>query len=282
MQAELLRSKETLMTLEISDLKPRIGARVRSEKSELLGGKHSKQLRELLEQHGVLLFPALNFTDEEQLAFAETLGEVIQQGIKGIYKITLDPTLNDTADYLHATTHWHVDGAQDTVPTLASLLTARVLSEIGGQTEFANTYAAYDDLPADKRAMVDGLRVIHSQEYIQRALQPDPTPAQLARWREHPEQSHPMVWTHRSGRKSLLLGLTAGRVEGTNEAESRALLSEMQAWATQPQFVYRHEWTVGDLIIWDNTGVMHRVEKYPADSGRLLSRTTLIGEEAIA
>jgi alpha-ketoglutarate-dependent taurine dioxygenase len=270
------------MSIEISDLKPRIGSRVRAEKAELLRGEHSERIRALLEQRGVLLFPALNFTDEEQLAFAETLGEVIQQGIKGIYKITLDPALNDTADYLHATTHWHVDGAQDTVPTLASLLTARVLSEVGGQTEFANTYAAYDDLPPEKKAVVDGLRVVHSQEYIQRVLQPNPTEVQLARWREHPEQSHPMAWTHRSGRKSLLLGLTAGRVEGKSDDESRAILHEMQAWATQPQFVYRHEWTVGDMIIWDNTGVMHRVEKYPADSGRLLSRTTLVGEEAIA
>lgn len=269
------------MTLEISDLKSRIGARVCADKAELLSGKNSKRLRELLEQRGVLLFPQLGLTDEEQLTFAKTLGEVIQQGIKGIYKITLDPGLNDTADYLHATTHWHIDGAQDTIPTLASLLTARVLSAVGGQTEFANTYAAYEELPSEKKAMVDGLRVAHSQEYIQRVLHPNPTEAQLARWREHPEQSHPMVWTHRSGRKSLVLGLTAGRVVGKSEEEGRAILDEMQTWATQSQFVYRHEWTVGDLIIWDNTGVMHRVEKYPADSGRLLSRTTLVGEEAI-
>jgi len=268
--------------IEITDLAPRIGARVVADRAELLAGTHSRQIRGLLEQRGVLLFPRQRFTDEEQLAFAETLGEVIQQGIKGIYKITLDPALNDTADYLHATTHWHVDGAQDIVPTLASLLTARVLSDEGGQTEFANTYAAYDDLSDDKKRLAEGLRVIHSQEYIQRALHPNPTEAQLARWREHPEQSHPMVWTHRSGRKSLLLGLTAGRIEGKDEAEGRAILDEMQAWATRPEFVYRHEWQVGDMIIWDNTGVMHRVEKYPADSGRLLSRTTLVGEEPIA
>lgn len=270
------------MSLQFHDLKPRIGSRVETTKEELLSGAHSPRIRELLEQRGVLLFSKLGLSDEEQLTFARTLGEVIDQGIKGIYKITLDPKLNETADYLHATTHWHIDGAQDTVPTLASLLTARVLSDVGGQTEFANTYAAYEELPPEKKAQVDGLRVIHSQEYIQRSLQPNPTEAQLARWREHPEQVHPMAWTHRSGRKSLVLGLTAGRVEGKSEEESRAILDEMQAWATEPQFVYRHEWTVGDMIIWDNTGVMHRVEKYPADSGRLLSRTTLVGEEAIA
>jgi alpha-ketoglutarate-dependent taurine dioxygenase len=167
------------MTIQITDLRPRIGSRVIADRTELLSGVHSKQLRAVLEQRGVLLFPRLQLSDEEQLAFAETLGEVIQQGIRGIYKITLDPALNDTADYLHATTHWHIDGAQDTVPTLASLLTARVLSETGGQTEFANTYAAYDDLPPAKKALVDGLRVIHSQEYIQRALHPNPSDASM-------------------------------------------------------------------------------------------------------
>lgn len=269
------------MDFETQDLTARIGTEIKAAKAQLLRGGLREQIRELLEQRGVLLFRELNLTDEEQLAFAQTLGEVIDQGFRGIYKITLDPTLNETADYLHATVHWHVDGAQDMVPTRASLLTARVLSQVGGQTEFANTYAAYDDLPADRKALADSLRVIHSQEYIQRAMHADPSPEQIERWRQHPEQSHPMVWTHQSGRKSLLLGLTAGRIDGMEEAEGRRIIDEMQDWATQPQFVYRHEWTVGDLIIWDNTGVMHRVEAYPADSGRLLSRTTLVGEESI-
>lgn len=270
------------MKLETLDLTPRIGSEIKAGKKELLEGDFGESIRELLEQRGVLLFRGLNLTDDEQLAFAQRLGDVIDQGIKGIYKISLDPKLNETADYLHATVHWHVDGAQDMVPTRASLLTARVLSKVGGQTEFANTYAAYDDLPPARKAEADRLRVVHSQEYIQRAMHPDPSEAQLARWREHSEQVHPMVWTHRSGRKSLLLGLTAGRIDGMGEKEGRRIIDDMQAWATQPQFVYRHEWTVGDLLIWDNTGVMHRVEAYPADSGRLLSRTTLVGEEPIA
>lgn len=270
------------MKFEVVDLAPRIGSEIKASKRDLLQGGLGEDIRELLEQRGVLLFRELSLSDEEQLLFAQTLGEVIDQGLKGIYKISLDPALNDTADYLHATVHWHVDGAQDMVPTRASLLTARVLSSVGGQTEFANTYAAYDDLPTDRKAEADSLRVVHSQEYIQRAMHSDPSEAQLARWREHPEQVHPMVWTHRSGRKSLLLGLTAGRIDGMSEEEGRKIIDDMQAWATQPQFVYRHEWTAGDLIIWDNTGVMHRVEAYPADSGRLLSRTTLVGEEPIA
>lgn len=270
------------MIFEAENLTPRIGTEIKASKQDLLKGDMGEIIRELLEQRGVLLFRELNLTDDEQVVFAQTLGEVIDQGFKGIYKITLDPKLNDTADYLQATIHWHVDGAQDMVPTRASLLTARNLSTVGGQTEFANTYAAYDDLPADRKAQADRLRVVHSQEYIQRAMHSDPSEEQLARWRSFPEQVHPMAWTHQSGRKSLLLGLTAGRVEGMDPEDGQKIIDEMQEWATQPQFVYRHHWTIGDLIIWDNTGVMHRVEPYPADSGRLLSRTTLVGEEPIA
>lgn len=269
------------MKFETIDLTPRIGTQIMASKKDLLKGGLRAEIRELLEQRGVLLFRELGMTDDEQVAFATTLGEVIPQGFRGIYKISLDPEVNDTADYLHGTFYWHIDGAQDDVPTRASLLSARVLSREGGQTEFANTYAAYEDLPDARKRELEGLRVFHSQEAIQRVVVSDPSEAQLARWRELPEKLHPMVWTHRSRRKSLLLGLTAGRVKDMAPDKSRALLDELQVWATQSQFVYRHDWTVGDMIIWDNTGVMHRVERYPADSGRLLSRTTLQGEEAI-
>ncbi|WP_188767339.1 TauD/TfdA dioxygenase family protein [Novosphingobium endophyticum] len=269
------------MKFETPELTPRIGTEIIADKAELLKGGLRDEVRELLEQRGVLLFREIGITDEEQLEFARTLGEVIPQGIRGIYKISLDPEVNDTAEYLHGTYYWHIDGAQDDVPTRASLLSARVLSKEGGQTEFANTYAAYEDLPDEKKRQVDGLRIVHSQEYIQRAVVPNPTETQVERWRALGVKVHPMAWTHKSGRKSLVLGLTAGQIEGMEPEEGRALLDEMQAWTTQPQFVYRHEWTVGDMIIWDNTGVMHRVEPYPADSGRLLSRTTLEGEEPI-
>jgi alpha-ketoglutarate-dependent taurine dioxygenase len=111
------------MNFETKPLKPRIGTEIRASKDDLLKGRHAQEIRGLLDQRGVLLFRELNLSDEEQLEFAKTVGEVIPMGDKGIYKITLDPKLNETADYLHATVHWHIDGAQDVVPTRASLLT---------------------------------------------------------------------------------------------------------------------------------------------------------------
>jgi len=92
----------------------------------------------------------------------------------------------------------------------------------------------------------------------------------------------PLVWTHRSGRKSLVIGATGRHIVDMDFKKSAELLVRLRDWATQPQFVYRHTWSVGDLVIWDNTGTMHKATPYDPKSGRLLHRTKLEGEEAFA
>jgi len=270
------------VTYTTTDLTPRIGTNVHMEKEPLVSGKNAAALRELLEQRGILVFPQLMPSDEEQLAFARTLGSVINQGEKGIYKITLDKKITPSAEYLKGTVLWHIDGWADDVPARGSILSARVLSPVGGQTEFSNTYAAYEELPEEKKALIAKLKVFHTMAGTQRDIYEEITPEQEADWARHPAKRHPLVWTHRSGRKSLLLGSSADWIDGMDIEQGRALLAELKAWARQPRFVYRHEWTVGDMIIWDNCGVLHRVEPYPADAGRMMHRVTLEGEEAIA
>ena len=88
----------------------------------------------------------------------------------------------------------------------------------------------------------------------------------------------PLVWTHEDGRKSLLIGTHADGIVGQPGANGRALLTRLLQWASQPQFVYRHDWTPGDLVIWNNQGVMHRVVPY-TDEGRTMHRTTIAGHE---
>lgn len=270
------------MPLETIDLSPRIGTELRATADDLLSGEHAKQINEVLEQRGIVLFRKVNLDDRGQVAFARTLGGVIDLGEDNIYKVTLDKSVNRGADYLLGTVLWHIDGTTDEIPTRASLLSARHVSESGGDTEWANTYAAYEDLPQAEKDALEGLRVVHAVETIERAVRPDVTEAEVAGWRKRPVRSHPLVWTHASGRKSLVLGATATHVEEMDEDKSKALLDRLHAWAAQPQFVYRHHWQVGDLMIWDNTGTMHRVIPYAADSGRLMHRTTLVGEEPIA
>ena len=270
------------MMLETINLSPRVGTEIRADATDLLSGEHAPQIRDILGERGLVLFRQLNLDDRQQVAFAHILGQVKDQGEDHIYKVTLDKTVTKTADYLLGTFHWHIDGTTDAIPSRASLLSARRLSETGGQTEWANTYAAYEELPSEEKDAIDSLRVVHSAETIERVARPDFTEEDVADWRTRPLRSHPLVWSHVSGRKSLVLGATASHVEGMQPDESRALLNHLMEQATQPQLVYRHEWQVGDLVIWDNTGTMHRVVPYSADSGRLMHRTTLVGEEPLA
>ncbi len=93
------------------------------------------------------------------------------------------------------------------------------------------------------------------------------------------EQELPLVWTHKSGRKSLILGCTSRNVVGVDLKESAEIIIGLREWATSDQFSYSHEWKVGDLVIWDNTGTMHRAEAYDPTCNRMMHRTKLEGEE---
>ncbi len=237
-----------------------------------------------LEAHGVLVFRGLHLDDASQTAFSRRLGkvEVFGQGeFPEIFRVTLDPEKNPAAPYLRGTFDWHIDGLTDDVPIMATLLCAHEVSTDGGETEFASSYEAFESLTGEEKERCLGLRVVHSLEASQRRIQPNPSDAELAMWRSRPEKEHPLVWRHRSGRRSLVLGATASHVVGMEEGESRALLDGLLDHSTAPGRVYRHRWTVGDLVLWDNRGVLHRALPYDASSGRDMHRTTLHGDEAI-
>ncbi len=151
----------------------------------------------------------------------------------------------------------------------------------GGNTEFCNTYAAYSALSDERKAEIDELRVIHSMWNTQLYHTPEPTTEQLEQWMSMGEVELPLVWKHKSGRKSLVLGNTAQEVVGMSRMDSARLLHGLRDWATQEQFVYSHEWNVGDAVMWDNTGTMHRAMPYDPDCGRLLHRTKTAGVEPI-
>jgi alpha-ketoglutarate-dependent taurine dioxygenase len=272
----------TSAQLDVIDLTPRIGSEIRTDVETLIGGREAQNIRATLENRGVVFFRGLEISDEQQVAIAKTLGDVVQnEGEDGIYKISLDKNVNQRAEYLKGSMFWHFDGSLQPYPNLATLLRAVKLSEIGGETEFCNTYAAYDDLPQSDKDLIADLRVVHSAERSQYYVRPEMSYEEITFWQKSPTKACPMVWTHQSGRKSLLLGATADYVVGLPVEESRALLARLRDWATQPQYVYRHEWQPGDLLIWDNTGTMHRVLEYPVDSGRLMHRTILAGEEPL-
>jgi alpha-ketoglutarate-dependent taurine dioxygenase len=237
-----------------------------------------------LEQNGVLVLPRLHLDDATQVAFSRRLGvvEVFGRGeYPEIFRVTLDPTKNPAASYLKGTFDWHIDGCTDDVPIMATLLAAHAVAATGGDTEFASTYAAYDALTDAEKKELEHVRVVHSFEASQLLHNPDPAPEERERWRRRPPKTHPLVWRHRSGRKSLVLGATTAEVVGMTPAAGRALLDELLARATAPARVYRHRWEVGDAVMWDNRGVLHRACPYDAASPRDMHRTTFAGDEPI-
>jgi alpha-ketoglutarate-dependent taurine dioxygenase len=274
----------TITTLATRDLTPRIATEIRTDKESLLSGVYAGTIRELLERRGVLVFPRIHFTDDEQVTFTETLGTLAAER-RGdqVYNVTLDTTVNKQADYLKGSLYWHIDGTMNEVPILASLLSSKVLPRNGGgDTELCNTHAAYEDLSDMDKRQLESLQVMHSTWNTLLYYDPEPDIATLRQMMAIGERKLPLVWTHRSGHKSLILGCTASHIIDMDLKASTELLVRLRHWATRPEFVYRHKWSVGDLVMWDNTGTMHRARPYDPDSGRMLTRTKLAGEEPFA
>jgi alpha-ketoglutarate-dependent taurine dioxygenase len=280
------------MSISIEPIKPRIGATVRVDRANLYEAEVARSCLEALEERGVLIFPRLGLNDEEQLAFTDRLGKRqkfadtvpgSKSAAPGIYKVTLDPAINDRPEYVLGTYFWHMDGmpVAEIPPPKATLLSARRVAPKGGQTEFASTTAAYESLSAEEKADIEKLRVVHS---VYAAVQPTLfTEEEHARSRRSAtERERPLVWTDAAGRKSLIIGHTADRIVGMSIPEGRALLERLMEWAAQPDFKYRHQWQEGDLVIWHNSGVLHRAIPYDRNSGRVMHRTSLAGTETIS
>jgi alpha-ketoglutarate-dependent taurine dioxygenase len=243
------------------------------------------ELDHLLAQHGVLVFRSINIDDTAQVAFSKQLGEVqmvhnASPEFPEILVVSLDPEKSTSAGYLRGTFFWHIDGATDPIPNKATMLSAKAVASDGGETEFCSTYVAYDRLPDASKQRIEGLRVLHSFETSQALAEPDASEKVRKFWRQRTPLLQPLVWTHQDGRKSLVLGSTVTCIDGWDSAESEALLHEQHEASVQESMVYRHTWAVGDLVIWDNRGTMHRAVPYATDSPRVMHRTTIIGDEA--
>jgi alpha-ketoglutarate-dependent taurine dioxygenase len=277
------------MSVRIELIKPLVGGLVRVDKAHLCDDEVVEAVRAALEDRGVLVFPQINVTDQEQLAFTDRLGDRVNftRRVPGsdasaadVYKVTLDKKVNNEPDYVLGTFFWHVDGVTMDIPLpKATVLSARTLSDAGGATEFANLFAAYEKLPEADKKDLEGLRVIHTLEASLRPVWGRPPQERLDRWNGMAfPMEHPLVWTHADGRRSLLLGTHADGIVGWPGAHGRALLWRLQQWAAQPDFVYRHDWRPGDMVIWNNEGLMHRVVPY-TDERRTMHRTTIAGHE---
>lgn len=176
---------------------------------------------------------------------------------------------------------WHSDNSFRSPPGLYTFLAAKIVPPEGGNTEFADMRAAYDALDEVTRQKIAGLQVRHSLGWSREQV--GAPPLSESEKANIPESVQPLVRFHpKSGRKSLYLSSHARDVLGMSDAEGRALLEELNAFATRPEFVYSHVWREGDLVIWDNRDTMHRATPFPEDKYRRDMRRTSVEDDQAA
>jgi alpha-ketoglutarate-dependent 2,4-dichlorophenoxyacetate dioxygenase len=281
------------MSIQVTPLHPTLGAEVRGvDLTRALTPEVFAEIEAAFNRFGILVFPEQPIRDEQQLALSQLFGPLEVNPNYAGAKMRLRPDIADISNldadgrvlarddrrnlFNRGNQLWHTDSSFKRIPAKCSLLSARELPSSGpvggGETEFADLRAAWD-AEARKREL-DGLVVEHSifrsrsqigfadfNDEIFKQLPPVPQ----ALVRHHPA----------SGRTSLYLASHASHIIGWPVERGRALLEELIAFAAQPQFVYQHRWTVGDLVIWDNRCTMHRGRPYDDTQRRVLHRTTV-------
>src|SRR6266516_6553180 len=249
-----------------------------------------------MDRYAVLMFRDQKITDEQQMAFSRNFGALedarggnitkpedkrLQTGMNDVSNLGRDgqPLPRDSRMRLFNLGNmlWHSDSSFRPIPAKYSLLSARVVNPIGGNTEFADMRAAYDALDADTKALIEDLVCEHSLMYSRGSLgmldYSEEERAMFRPVRQRLVRTHPV-----SGRRSLYLSLHAGAIIGMPMPEARILLKDLNEHATQPRFVYAHAWRPWDLVIWDNRQVMHRGRRYDQRQPRDMRRTTIAGD----
>ncbi len=247
-------------------------------------------------EHAVLVFPDQAISDEQQVAFTRNFGELEMfpqsdnrsNEVPEIFRVTnvgddgrIRPVESDGGRYSTLIWVWHTDSSYRRIPAKGAVLHAIEVVKKGGDTLFANMFAAYEQMPAELKSRIRGLKARHSFLFSRQLRNlPPMKPEEEARV---PPVDHPLVRQHADGRLSLYVsGTYMEQVIGLEDSEGKQLLEELMGWATQERFVYRHRWKPHDVLMWDNQGAIHVVE--PFDHGverRVMHRTTIAGTEPV-
>ena len=279
------------MAIEVTPLDPTLGAKMRGvDLTRPVLPELFAEIEAAFNRHGILIFPDQPVTDEQQLAFSRLFGPLEVNPNYAGAKMRLRPDVADISNldpegrvlprddrrnlFNLGNQLWHTDSSFKRIPAKCSLLSARELPSSGGETEFADLRAAWDALPEARKRDLDGLVAEHSifrsRSQIGFADFNDEIFKQL------PPVPQSLVRHHTASRRiSLYLASHASHIVGWPVEKGRALIEDLIAFSTQPQFVYQHRWTVGDLVIWDNRCTMHRGRPYDDTQRRVLHRTTV-------
>jgi len=283
------------MAIDLAPLHPTLGAEVRGvDLTRPVMPEVFAEIDAAFNRYGILVFPEQPVTDEQQLSFSRLFGPLEVNPNYAGAKMRLRPDVADISNldaegrvlarddrrnlFNIGNQLWHTDSSFKHTPAKCSLLSARELPSSGpmggGETEFADLRADWDALPDARKRKLQGLVVEHSIFRSRSQLGFADFNDEI--YKQVPPVPQALVRHHRySGRTSLYLASHASHVIGWPVEEGRALIEELIAFATEPQFVYQHRWTVGDLVMWDNRCTMHRGRPYDDTQRRVLHRTTV-------
>lgn len=253
-------------------------------------------LGQALVDHGVLVFRGVAISPAHLVALGRAFGqlEILPEPEKRhpdhpeIFNLTNvrpdgEVVARDEpqAVFLRGTERWHTDSSFRAVPSLCTMLYGVEVPDSGGETEFADMYQAFEELPDELRAAVTGRRLIHSYAYSRANNPGELEPMSEDELARYPAVSHPLVRRHPDGRCSLYLGGHVAAMEDVDDPEGRQLIDAVLAHATQERFVYRHRWQDDDLVVWDNRSTLHRLRPYDiANTRRVMRRITVAGTDA--
>ena len=279
------------MSLTLKPLQPFAAEASGIDLRQPLTREQVKAIEDAMDEHAVLVWRNQPLTQHEQIAFAKALGplDLGLRKLKGgphrfeyaeladISNVKVD---GEVADRQHAkivgnvaNQLWHSDSSFQKPRAKYSMLSAVTVPQFGGETEFADLRMAYDALPDWRKKQIEGLEAVHYALHSRFMLGD-------TNYTEEQKQSiPPAVWPlvqvdPRTGRKILFVGVHACEVKGMTVAEGRMLLMDLLEHATQREFVYRHHWQVGDLVMWDNTATSHRGRWFDFAERRELRRAT--------
>ena len=289
------------MTIAIRQIHPLFVGEVSGvDVSQPLSREEVAALEAGMDRYAVLVFHDQHLTDEQQMAFSRNFGALedarggnitrpedrrLQVGMNDVSNLGRDgaPMARDSRQRLFNLGNmlWHSDSSFRPVPAKYSLLSARIVNPVGGNTEFADMRAAWDALDPGTQAEIEDLVCEHSLMYSRGLLgmleYSEEERAMFRPVRQRLVRTHPVT-----GRRSLYLSSHAGSIVGMPMPEARILLRDLTEHATQPRFVYVHRWRPWDLVMWDNRQMMHRVRRYDENQPRDMRRTTVAGDAPTA
>ena len=280
-----------MSALQLKPLHPFAAEATGVDISQPLSAQDAQAIASAMDQHGVLVFRAQPLTQTQQIEFAKSFGPLdlgfrrVRGGPHRLEYAELADISNVKADGAVADRQhakivgnianqlWHSDSSFQKPRAKYSMLSAVTLPSFGGQTEYADLRMAYDALPDWRKRQIEGLEAVHFALHSRFTLgDTEYTPEQKSLI---PPVTWPLVQTDpRTGRQILFVGAHACEVKGMTLTEGRMLLMDLLEHATQREFVYRDEWQVGDLVMWDNTSTVHRGRHYDFNERRELRRAT--------